>query len=247
PSELLFLLREHARTGSSEPGDMAVMTLRAMALGGMRDHVGGGFHRYSVDGEWRVPHFEKMLYDQAQLVLAYLEASQANGEAFLAEVARDTLAYVRRDLTDPAGGFYSAEDADSIPPESAQGAHAHKMEGAFYIWPEQEVHEVLGADADMFCARYGVLPEGNAPFDPQGEFTGKNLLYTARALDDVAARTGRTVADVEAVLARAREALLARRATRPRPGLDDKVLTAWTGLMIAAFARAARTLDDGAE
>src|SRR5262245_36124556 len=117
PSELLFLLREYARTGSTDARDMVLVTLRAMALGGMRDHVGGGFHRYSVDGNWRVPHFEKMLYDQAQLVLAYLEAAQASGDRFFAEVAEDTLDYVQRDLTDEAGGFYSAEDADSVPPE----------------------------------------------------------------------------------------------------------------------------------
>ena len=121
PSELLLLLREHARRsaggrGAQAPLLMAVETLRAMALGGMRDHIGGGFHRYSVDAEWRVPHFEKMLYDQAQLTLAFLEAGQATGEPFFFDVAEDTLSYVLRDMTDPAGGFYSAEDADSIPP-----------------------------------------------------------------------------------------------------------------------------------
>src|SRR5262245_27607052 len=113
PSELLFLLHEHARTGAGEPRDMALTTLRAMALGGMRDHLGGGFHRYSVDAAWRVPHFEKMLYDQAQLVAAFIEASQASGDPFYAEVAEDTLQYVMREMTDADGGFYSAEDADS--------------------------------------------------------------------------------------------------------------------------------------
>ena len=119
PSELLFLLREHERTGNDVALAMVAQTLRAMALGGMRDHIGGGFHRYSVDGNWRVPHFEKMLYDQAQLVLAYLEAFQATGDSFFAQIAEDTLQYVRRDMTDETGGFYSAEDADSIPPEAA--------------------------------------------------------------------------------------------------------------------------------
>ena len=245
PSELLFLLREHARTGATEPRDMALVTLRAMALGGMRDHIGGGFHRYSVDAEWRVPHFEKMLYDQAQLVLAYLEAAQVTGDAFFSDVAIDTLEYVRRDLADQGGGFYSAEDADSIPPEHANEPHPHKMEGAFYIWPDEEIGEVLGAEADIFRARYGVRPSGNAPADPQGEFTGKNLLYTARSLDDIVASTGRDLLDVQASLARSREALMTRRAERPRPHLDDKVLTAWNGLMIAAFARAARVLGEG--
>jgi uncharacterized protein len=254
PSELLFLLREHARTGAAEPRDMVLVTLRAMALGGMRDHIGGGFHRYAVDADWRVPHFEKMLYDQAQLVLAYVEAAQLTGEAFFADVAIDTLDYVRTDLTDGAGGFYSAEDADSVPPEQAGdpppstplGAGPHKMEGAFYIWREDEVREVLGSDAEVFIARYGVRPDGNAPFDPQSEFVHKNLLYTARPLEEIAATTGLSVEDVEGSLRRSREALRARRSSRPRPHLDDKVLTAWNGLMIAAFARAARVLDEGA-
>jgi uncharacterized protein YyaL (SSP411 family) len=245
PSELLFLLREHARTGRDEPRDMAVATLRAMALGGMRDHIGGGFHRYSVDGDWRVPHFEKMLYDQAQLALAYVEAAQVTGDPFHAEVAVDTLDYVLRDLADPDGGFYSAEDADSVPPEHAGEPRPHKMEGAFYIWTDREIGEVLGEDADVFRRRYGVLPDGNAPFDPQAEFTGKNLLYTARSVEEVAAQTGRTTEQVQQALARARASLRERRSGRPRPHLDDKVLTAWNGLMVAALARAARVLDTG--
>ena len=248
PSELLFLLREHARTGEHAPRDMVLTTLQAMALGGMRDHLGGGFHRYSVDGDWRVPHFEKMLYDQAQLVLAYLEAAQLTGDRFYSDVAIDTLEYVRRDLTDPGGGFYSAEDADSVPPEHPPLVEAglqtglHKMEGAFYIWPDDEIGDLLGADADMFRLRYGILPGGNAPFDPQNEFTGKNLLYTAVTVDQVAAQTGKPVEEVARALQRGRLALFEARARRPRPHLDDKVLTAWNGLMIAAFARACRVL-----
>ncbi len=243
PADLLFLLREHARTGDARARDMAVATLRAMALGGMRDHVGGGFHRYSVDADWRVPHFEKMLYDQAQLVLACVEAAQATGDAFFADVAVDTLDYVRRDLADPAGAFYSAEDADSVPPEQADDPAPHKMEGAFYIWTDEEMAEVLGADAGIVRERFGVRPGGNAPFDPQNEFTNKNLLYTAKSIDEVAAAVSRPVAEVEAVLHRARLALLERRSKRPRPHLDDKILTAWNGLMIAALARASRALD----
>jgi len=242
PSELLFLFREHARTGDSEARDMALHTLRAMALGGMRDHIGGGFHRYSVDGDWRVPHFEKMLYDQAQLVLAYLEAAQITGDAFLAAIADDTLSYIVRDMTDARGGFYSAEDADSVPPEQAGQTDAHKVEGAFYVWSAAEIRAVLGDDAVVFAERFGIEEGGNAPADPQGEFVGKNLLYTARSVDDVAARTGRSREEVTAALARARAALFAARETRPRPHLDDKVLTAWNGLMIAACARAARVL-----
>jgi uncharacterized protein YyaL (SSP411 family) len=245
PSELLFLLREHARTAAEPPLAMALHTLRSMAIGGMRDHIGGGFHRYSVDADWRVPHFEKMLYDQAQLVLAYLEASQATGDRSYADVAVDTLLYVRRDLTHPEGAFYSAEDADSVPPEEAAAAHPHKKEGAFYVWAERELRAVLGGDAEPFCQRFGVKPEGNAPFDPQDEFTGKNLLYTAKSLEDIAIATGTTVAEVEAALARSRGTLLDVRGARPRPHLDDKVLTAWNGLMIAAFARAGRVVDSG--
>jgi len=242
PSELLFLLREYARAGDANARDMVLLTLRAMALGGMRDHLGGGFHRYSVDADWRVPHFEKMLYDQAQLVLAYAEATQITGDRFYADVALDTLDYVKRDLTSPRGGFFSAEDADSVPPEHAHEARPHKMEGAFYIWRDEEIQDVLGDDAAVFKARFGVRPDGNAPNDPQGEFTEKNLLYTARPLDDVAATTGRPVEAVMDALRRARPLLMARRSSRPRPHLDDKVLTAWNGLMIAAFARAARTI-----
>ena len=262
PSELLFLLREHHRAGGAraasragdDPLEMAVTTLRAMAMGGMRDHLGGGFHRYSVDADWRVPHFEKMLYDQAQLVLAYLEAAQVTGEPFFADVATDTLEYIRRDLTDAGGGFYSAEDADSVPPEEADKSHTPnpksqsvppKSEGAFYIWRDEEIGDALGDEADLFRLRYGVLPDGNAPFDPQDEFTGKNLLYTARSLEEVASITGRTPDAAAAAIERSRGILRGIRATRPRPHLDDKILTAWNGLMIGAFARAARTLDGG--
>ena len=248
PAELLFLLREHARRSMAGPAptaplQMAVETLRAMALGGMRDHIGGGFHRYSVDGDWRVPHFEKMLYDQAQLVLAYLEAAQATGDDFYAAVAEDTLAYVLRDLTDPRGGFYSAEDADSVPPE-ADSSGARKSEGAFYIWSDAVIARLLGADADVARLRFGILPDGNAPQDPQGEFTGRNLLYAAQSIGDVASATGRSPEEVAAALGRIRAILFAERERRPRPLLDDKILTAWNGLMIAACARAARVLPD---
>jgi uncharacterized protein YyaL (SSP411 family) len=247
PSELLLLLREHARTGSDAPLLMSVETLRAMATGGMRDHVGGGFHRYSVDAEWRVPHFEKMLYDQAQLVLAYLEGAQASGNEMFAAVAEDTLAYVLRDLRDPAGGFYSAEDADSLPFDADGGtpvAGAAKKEGAFYVWTDAEIAALLGADADVVRRRFGIEPGGNAPNDPHGEFTGQNLLYTAASIDDITAATGKSPADVVAALGRARQVLFEARSKRPRPHLDDKVLTSWNGMMIAAFARAARVLPD---
>jgi uncharacterized protein YyaL (SSP411 family) len=237
PAELLLLLREHARTGSDAPLMMATDTLRAMALGGMRDHVGGGFHRYSVDAEWRVPHFEKMLYDQAQLVLAYLEAAQASHNEFFAAVAEDTLAYVMRDMRDPAGGFYSAEDADSVPPEGGR-----KKEGAFYVWSDAELTSLLGADAAIVRQRFGVESEGNVGSDPHAEFEGQNILYTAESIETIAAGTARSAEEVGAVLGRARQVLLDARRIRPRPHLDDKVITSWNGMMIAAFARAARVL-----
>jgi uncharacterized protein YyaL (SSP411 family) len=247
PSELLFLLREHARTGAQPPLTMATETLRAMALGGMRDHVGGGFHRYSVDGGWRVPHFEKMLYDQAQLVLAYLEAAQAAKNDFFATVAEDTIEYVLRDMRDGDGGFYSAEDADSVPFDYAQGRPTEggeKKEGAFYVWAAEEIDALLGDAAPVVRARFGIEPDGNAPTDPQGEFTGQNILYTAQPIEDIAIRAGRTADEVIAALQGARQKMLAARAGRERPHLDDKVITAWNGLMIAALARAARVLPE---
>ncbi|HEX6463020.1 MAG TPA: thioredoxin domain-containing protein [Vicinamibacterales bacterium] len=239
PAELLFLLREHARTGAQPPLTMVAETLRAMALGGMRDHIGGGFHRYSVDGAWRVPHFEKMLYDQAQLVLAYLEAAQASSDDFFATVAEDTIEYVLRDMRDPAGGFYSAEDADSTPPEGGP-----KREGAFYVWSKEEIDTLLGEDAAVVRARFGIETDGNAPSDPQGEFAGQNILYTSQSIEDIAARTGKRPDEVGSLLQRTRLRMFEARAKRPRPHLDDKVITAWNGLMIAALARAARVIPE---
>ncbi|HEX7138831.1 MAG TPA: hypothetical protein VF219_13320, partial [Vicinamibacterales bacterium] len=211
---------------------------RAMADGGMRDHIGGGFHRYSVDAEWRVPHFEKMLYDQAQLVLAFAEAAQASGDPWYSGVAQDTLRYVIREMTDDVGGFHTAEDADSVPPEDPSGAE--KKEGAFYLWTDVELDTLLGEDARIVKLRFGILPDGNAPHDPQQEFTGKNLLYIARSIDEIAKEIGKPAGDVQDILARARLRMFEARLGRPRPHRDDKVLTAWNGLMIAAFARMAR-------
>jgi len=242
PCELIFLLREHARTGDADAREMALRSLRAMALGGVRDHIGGGFHRYSVDAAWRVPHFEKMLYDQAQLVLAYVDGAQASGDPFFIEVAEDTLRYVMREMTDPAGGFYSAEDADSVPPERAGDPDAHKAEGAFYLWTDPELDALLGEDAPLVKRRYGIARTGNAPVDPQQEFVGKNLLYVARSLDDLAAEAGTTEGAAAVLLGRARLAMFQARLARPRPYLDDKILAAWNGLMIAAFARGARVI-----
>jgi uncharacterized protein len=229
PSVYHFLMRYHKRTGNAEARDMVLLTLREMARGGMHDQLGGGFHRYSVDERWFVPHFEKMLYDQAQLAIAYLEAFQVTGEAQYADVARRIFDYVLRDMTDPGGGFYSAEDADSV----IDPAHPEeKGEGAFYIWSAEEIRRIVGPGADAFMRRYGVREDGNVDHDPHGEFTGRNILYQAQAAEDPIA------------LARAEALLLEARGRRVRPHLDDKILTSWNGLMISAFALGGAVLED---
>ena len=236
PAVLEFLLRYHRRSGLAAPLEMVRRTLHGMASGGVYDHLGGGFHRYSVDGGWRVPHFEKMLYDQAQLVPAYLGAHALLGDASLALVVRETLDYVLRDMTHPGGGFFSAEDADSPRP-----AHPGEQgEGAFYVWGKAEIDRLLGGDAPFFNAEFGVLEEGNVPFDPGGEFRGLNILYRPGA----AGTSGRSAPGMEPRITAAKESLLAARAERPRPLRDDKILTSWNGLMISAFARAGRTLGE---
>ena len=232
PVALNFLLRYYHRSGNEEALDMTLATLRGMADGGMRDQLGGGFHRYSVDERWFVPHFEKMLYDQAQLAISYIEAYQITHDAFYAGVARDTLGYVLRDMTSPEGGFYSAEDADSV----IDPAHPKvKGEGAFYLWSAQELEQILGEPlAKMFASRYGVEAAGNVHHDPHGEFTGKNILYVHRDVE------GEQVYQ----LAQAANQLLKVRSQRIRPHLDDKILTSWNALMISAFAKAAQVLED---
>ncbi len=235
-----FLLRHYARGGDEEAARMVLVTLREMARGGIWDHLGGGFHRYSVDAEWHVPHFEKMLYDQAQLAATYLEAHQLTGEEGFAVVARSILDYVLRDMTDPeTGGFYSAEDADSL---IAEGASA-KAEGAFYVWQDTELRARLGDNYELFADHYGIKPNGNAQ-DPHGELLGKNVLHEARDLADTAARHD-LAPDVAAErLAACRETLLTVRVRRPRPLRDEKVLSAWNGMMISAFARGYQVLGD---
>ncbi|HET7213765.1 MAG TPA: thioredoxin domain-containing protein [Terriglobia bacterium] len=237
-----FLLRYYARTGSEAALQMTLHTLHAMAAGGIHDHLGGGFHRYSVDERWHVPHFEKMLYDQAQLAIAYLQAFQITRDLFYAGTARDILDYVLRDMHSPHGGFFSAEDADSLI-EKGKPDHG---EGAFYLWTAGQIRDVLGEDAaQIFNYAYDVQPEGNvAPQnDPQEEFVGKNILQSAHSVDETARRFGRSPEEIRATLAQARSTLLADRNHRPRPPLDDKVLTSWNGLMISAFARAGQVLN----
>src|SRR6478672_6437131 len=248
PVTLNFLARIHARNPESDSGkhalEMNQFTLRKMAAGGMHDVLGGGFHRYSVDAYWHVPHFEKMLYDQAQLAVAYLEAFQITREPLFEEVARDTLDYVRRDMTAKDGGFFSAEDADSVVP----GNSAKKAEGAFYVWDKKEIDAALDASADVFNFHYAVKAEGNVPSggDPHGEFTGKNILIELGSLAATAKHFGKEEAEIRKTLAESRAKLFEVRAKRPRPHLDDKIITAWNGLMISAFARGAQILDDSA-
>jgi len=242
PVTFNFLMRYYARRGQKPALEMTLHTLRAMARGGVHDHMGGGFHRYAVDAEWHVPHFEKMLYDQAQLAIAYLEAYQATRDPFFAETARDVLDYVLRDMRSPEGGFYSAEDADSL---MAAGRPEHG-EGAFYVWEAGQIEKVLGPEAALFDFYYGVEPAGNVPpaKDQQGEFRGKNILVVRHTLAEAARKFGGSEAEVAARLSAARRRILAARSVRPRPPLDDKVLTAWNGLMISALARASQALDD---
>ena len=206
---------------------MATRTLEMMARGGMYDQIGGGFHRYSVDERWLVPHFEKMLYDNAQLARVYLEAYQVTGDAAFRAVAVDVLDYVLREMTAPEGGFYSATDADW-----------EGEEGRFFVWTPAEVREALGDDeaARLFCAAYDVTEAGN--------FEGHNIPNLPRPLDEVAAELGLSLDALQASLAASRARLYAARARRVAPGLDDKVLTAWNGLMIGAFAEGFRVIGD---
>jgi uncharacterized protein YyaL (SSP411 family) len=213
---LEFLLRYHHATSDTDALQMVTQTLETMARGGMYDQLGGGFHRYSVDERWLTPHFEKMLYDNAQLARVYLHAWQVTGNDFFRTVALEILDYVKREMTDPAGGFYSTQDADS-----------EGKEGKFFVWTLGEIREVLGNGADGFIAAYGVKPSGN--------WEGKNILEFV----------GNT--DQRPALAEARRKLFEAREKRIHPGRDEKVLTAWNGLMLAAFAEAARILypEDG--
>ncbi len=256
-SVINFLFRTAALQGAqSELGvsavKMASRTLQKMAEGGLHDHVGGGFHRYSVDDQWFVPHFEKMLYDQAQIALNYLEARQATGREVFAWIARGIFDYVRTDLTSPRGGFYSAEDADSAPPEAApsdkdQGTSDKKpqhAEGAFYVWTKDEIDLLLGADAAFFCAHFGVKAEGNVAHDPQGEFTGKNILMQRQSLGATAKEFELDIEAASQTLLHCLEKLRKVRSRRPRPHLDDKIITAWNGLMISALSKGTQVLGE---
>ncbi|MFI5337767.1 MAG: thioredoxin domain-containing protein, partial [Opitutales bacterium] len=243
PSALVFLFRagvrpELAPAERAEAVRMAAFTLQKMAEGGIHDHVGGGFHRYAVDDEWFVPHFEKMLYDQAQLVIACLEARRATGSEVFAWIARDILAYVQRDLADPAGGFYSAEDADS---PVGPGSH-EQAEGAFYVWTQEQLESELGTEAGLFGAHFGVKPGGNVAHDPHGEFHGRNILHQVQSLAVTARQSGLEPAAANDRLLGSLERLRQARSNRPRPHRDEKILTAWNALMLSALTRAHQVL-----
>ncbi len=225
------LLRHYRRTDDKRSLAMATLTLEKMAAGGMYDHVGGGFHRYSTDAQWLVPHFEKMLYDNALLTIAYLEGYQVTKREDFAQVAREILRYVERDMTAPAGAFYSATDADSLTPDG------QRAEGWFFTWTPAEIETVLGTEwARIVAAYYAVTQEGN--------FEGRTILHTPKLLDTVAADLNLPPEKVHTVIQEAKELLYHARAKRPPPLRDEKIMTAWNGLMISAYAQATLVLGD---
>jgi uncharacterized protein YyaL (SSP411 family) len=222
---LEFLLRQYHRNGRSETLEMVENTCRKMALGGMYDQLGGGFHRYSTDARWLVPHFEKMLYDNALLSRLYLHVYQQTKDQFYRRIAEETLDYIVREMTDAGGGFYSTQDADS---------EGH--EGKFFVWSVEEVKEILGAeDAALFNAYYDVTEGGN--------FEGKNILHISRSVEEVANELSVEPGRLREVLERGRLTLFEAREQRVKPGRDEKVLTAWNGLMLASFAEACAILE----
>ncbi len=227
PMVLRLLLRDYQRRQQRESLDMVRTTLDKMAAGGIYDHLGGGFARYSVDQRWLVPHFEKMLYDNAQLAVTYLEAFQVTGDEAYARVVREMLDYVLRDMTDPAGGFYSTEDADS-----------EGVEGKFYVWTPDSLKEVLGEQAaETFARVYDVTESGNFEH-------GQSILNLPKSIAQHAKLLDRDVADLEEELAASRAKLFEAREKRVHPHKDDKVIVAWNGLMIAAFAKAGAVLGE---
>lgn len=233
PHHLLFLLRYWKRTGDDEALKMVEKTLNVMRMGGIYDHLGFGFHRYSVDREWIVPHFEKMLYDQALLIIAYTEAHLATGKIKYRETAEEVIEYILRDMQSPEGGFYSAEDADS-----------EGEEGKFYLWTSDEIVELLGPeDAKLFSQIYTVSPEGNFKEETTGLITGKNILYQNQTWEDLSRGLKRSPEELWWNIESAREKLFNAREERTHPHKDDKVLIDWNGLVIVALAIAGKIFD----
>ncbi|MFP6683190.1 MAG: thioredoxin domain-containing protein, partial [Polyangiaceae bacterium] len=223
------LLRYGRRAKDDNATAMALTTLSKMAAGGMYDHVAGGFHRYSTDARWLVPHFEKMLYDNALLAIAYIEGYQASGDTELLRVAREILDYVVRDMTSPEGGYYSATDADSIGPKG------HREEGYYFTWTPSELERTLGPGRAATVGQYYAVKPG-------GNFEGRSILHTPRDKAAVAKQLKISVAELDAEIAAARPLLLTERNKRPAPIRDDKIQVSWNGLMLAAMARGARVL-----
>ncbi|HRL11692.1 MAG TPA: thioredoxin domain-containing protein, partial [Aggregatilineales bacterium] len=226
PMNLEFLLRQYKRTGDARTLHMVTHTLEQMACGGIYDQIGGGFARYSTDARWLVPHFEKMLYDNAQLSRVYLHAWQVTGNGDFRQIAEEVYDYILREMTAPEGGFYSATDADS-----------EGEEGKFFVWSLDEVEALLGDDAPVAVELYGITRGGN--------FEGHNILYLPNAAATAAERLGMDDGTFNAAVARIKDALYAARTQRVAPGLDDKVITAWNGLMLASLAEGARILGRG--
>ncbi|KAJ3076898.1 spermatogenesis-associated protein 20 [Podochytrium sp. JEL0797] len=227
---------------SDEALEMVEFTMRKIAAGGVHDHVGSGFHRYSVDKTWHVPHFEKMLYDQAQLLSVYADLAAITNDVFHEEVCRDIIKYVERDLKDPQGAFYSAEDADSLPTANS----GHTKEGAFAVWESSEIDTHLGPDAALFKFHYGVNPGGNVhdQHDPHHELTNQNILHQRHTLSETATKFDSDVFTVKLTLRLCLEKLWAVRGGRPKPHRDDKIMVAWNGLMISALAKTSRQVQD---
>ena len=234
PQNLLFLLRYWQSTNDEKALWMVVKTLQSMQEGGIYDHIGFGFHRYSTDSHWLVPHFEKMLYDQAMLAMAYIEAYQATGKKELRETAKKIFTYVLRDMTDSKGGFYSAEDADS-----------EGVEGKFYVWTEDEIRKVLkGEEADLIINVYNIDKTGNFRDEASGKNTGANILHLEKTLTEVAFKNKTSVDELKERVEAARQKLFTARNKRIHPHKDDKILTDWNGLMIAALAKGAQVCNE---
>lgn len=233
PHTLSFLLRNWKRTHNPKTLEMVEKTLDGMRAGGIYDQIGFGFHRYSTDKKWLVPHFEKMLYDQALLTLAYTEAYQATGKLRYKETLQEILTYILRDMTSPEGGFYSAEDADS-----------EGEEGKFYVWDESELRKIIGSDSDLFIKVFNVKSDGNFVDSVTNEMPGTNILHLNKSWSEIAKENDVTEKELRQIVERSRKRLFEVREKRIHPYKDDKILTDWNGLMIAAMAHASQALQD---
>jgi uncharacterized protein YyaL (SSP411 family) len=231
---VLFLLRYWKRTGDKQALDMAELTLQSMRRGGIYDQIGFGIHRYSTDSGWVVPHFEKMLYDQALVATAYIEAYQATGKPEYAQTAREILDYVLRDMQAPGGGYYATEYADS-----------EGQEGKYYLWATDDVQAALSpSEADLAIKIYNMKQDGNFGHQINRVSTKNNILYLSQPLTDIALELNRTAKDLESQIETIRRKMLAFRENRVHPDKDDKILTDWNSMMITAFAKAGRALDE---